>query len=371
MYQAYYDGTYNGQNFLRLKERTLKEYKMQSREETYAAIESNLSTLGDPYTKLLDPSKFAFVTGSKKGGQSSGVGIEIAYPKDRSVEGLLVVNTQPGSPAERSGILPNQLLVQIDSSPTAGMSIYEAAGLLKGEKGTVVSVLVRDEKTSGVRTVELTRDALRRTNVGSKFCEAGEAGGEPSGYIRLSSFSDETDLEVRKAVRDLKSQGSAEYFLDLRNNGGGSFDAGVNVARIFIDQGTIVNIADAKGIKDYYDAKNAAEDSSTPLTVLVNGGTASAAEVLSGALQDNKRAVLVGERTFGKGLIQTLVRLSDGSGVAVSVAKYQTPNEVDINKKGITPDVVVAAEGGGGLPGVGEGGGCEIVATVKERRGGS
>ncbi|QDZ20706.1 C-terminal processing protease [Chloropicon primus] len=335
VYQAYYDGTYNSQNWFKLKEKTLKEYSMTTRKDTYAAIESNLSLLDDPYTKLLEPSKYAFITGNKKGGSVSGVGLEIAYPKNKSEEGILVVNSQAGSPAERSGIKSNELLLEIDGSPTSGMSLYEAASLLKGEKGTVVRVKVRDQENN-VASLDLERDALTRKNVGSNFC----ALDSPTGYIRLSSFSDETDLEVRKAVQELQSKGIQEYVLDLRNNGGGSFNAGVNVARVFMNEGVIVNIADSKGIKDYYEAKNAAEDSSSRLTVLVNGGTASAAEVLAGALQDNKRAVLVGEKTFGKGLIQTLVKLSDGSGVAVSVAKYQTPNEIDINKKGIMPNVV-------------------------------
>ena len=338
VYQAYFDGTYNGNNWFKLKDKTLKDYGgMATRNDTYAAIESNLSVLDDPYTKLLDPSKYAFIKGNKKGGGVSGVGLEIAYPKDKGTDGIVVVNTQPGSPAEKSGLKSNQILTRIGDASTTGMSIYEAAGLLKGEKGTTVSIQVRDQGSSEVSTYDLERKSLSRTSVSSKFCSTAGA----RGYIRLGSFSDLTDVEVRKAVQDLKSSGATEFVLDMRNNGGGSFDAGVNVARIFINEGVIVNIADSKGIKDYFEAKNAAEDASSPLTVIVNGGTASAAEVLAGALQDNKRAALVGERTFGKGLIQTLVGLSDGSGVAVSVAKYQTPNETDINKKGIMPDKVL------------------------------
>lgn len=256
-----------------------------------------------------------------------------------------MVNTQQGSPAAAAGIQSNDILVQIDETSTKGMSIYEAAGLLKGEKGTTVTAVVRNEGGS-VSTYKLEREILSRTNVSSAFCSlegsnSSSNSSRPAGYIRLGSFSDETDLEVRKAVKAMKSDGASQYVLDMRNNGGGSFNAGVNVARVFINEGVLVNIADNKGIKDYFEAQNAAEDASSPLTVVVNGGTASAAEVLAGALQDNKRATLVGEKTFGKGLIQTLVRLSDGSGVAVSVAKYQTPNGTDINKKGIMPDTVL------------------------------
>ena len=340
VYQAYVDGTYNGQNWFKVKDRALKSYQMNTRKDTYAAIENTLSTLDDPYTKLLDPSKYAFITGNKKGNSISGVGIEIAYPKDKATEGLLVVNTQPGSPADRSGVKSNQVLLQIDEKSTSGMSLYEAAALLKGGEGTSVSIKIREQGSSTsttTTTYDLKRAPLSRTAVSSTFCSLDS----PTGYIRLGSFSDQTDLEVRQAVKNLKSDGASRYVLDMRNNGGGSFDAGVNVARVFMNDGVIVNIADSKGIKDYFEAKNAAEDASSPLTVVVNGGTASAAEVLAGALKDNKRATLVGEKTFGKGLIQTLVKLSDGSGVAVSVAKYQTPNEIDINKIGIMPDTVL------------------------------
>ncbi len=266
VYQAYYDGTYNGQNWFKLKERTLKENGMQSRKETYAAIESNLSTLGDPYTKLLDPSKYAFITANKKGGKVSGVGLELAYPKEGSGdEGILVVNTQPGSPAEKSGVASNDILLQIDDRPTAGMSLYEAAALLKGEQGTHVSVKVRrggdgppSSSSPGADTLDLERTALRRQAVSSNFCDLGAtaadagtsesgAGQRAAGYIRLSSFSDLTDVEVRAAVSRLKSEGVSNYVLDMRNNGGGSFESGVNVARIFINEGVIVNIADSKG----------------------------------------------------------------------------------------------------------------------------
>lgn len=164
------------------------------------------------------------------------------------------------------------------------------------------------------------------------------------GYIRVATFSRQTTEKVRAALQDLTAKGADRLVLDVRNNGGGLFPSGVEVARMLINKGDIVLIADSDGVRDIYEADGGALDTSTPLVVLVNRGTASASEVLSGALKDSKRAVIAGEKTFGKGLIQTLVELSDGSAVAVTVAKYQTPAGIDINKIGIAPDVVLTPE---------------------------
>jgi C-terminal peptidase prc len=168
--------------------------------------------------------------------------------------------------------------------------------------------------------------------------------GSDVGYIRLASFNKQTTEKFRQALLDLQKSHPARMVLDFRNNGGGLFPSAVEVGRMLIDKGDIVLIADANGVRDVYEADGTAIDSRTPITVLVNRGTASASEVLAGALKDGGRATLVGENTFGKGLIQTLVPLSDGSAVAITVAKYQTPAGVDINKVGISPNTQLDAE---------------------------
>lgn len=287
--------------------------------------------------------------------------------------GLQVVETQPDSPAERAGIEANDVLLDIEHRPTNDMTIYEAARLLTGDEGTTARVTLRkaNAPTSTEPTqVDIVRERLRQPTLRSKVCRPSDASDEsaaPSpaegptvGYLKLRSFSDTSGLDVRETVKAMKREGVSRFVLDLRNNGGGSFDAGVSVVRVWLDEGVIVNIADSKGIKDYYEAKQAAVDSKTPLVLLVNGQTASAAEVVAGALQDNRRATLVGEQTFGKGLIQTLVPLSDGSGVAVTVAKYQTPNGIDINKVGITPDKQNASIPEGGDP-------CVVAAAAIDK----
>jgi len=165
----------------------------------------------------------------------------------------------------------------------------------------------------------------------------------PLGYIRLNQFNANATVELAKAVQRLEGQGAEGYILDLRNNPGGLLQAGVEIARLWLDSGTIVYTVNRQGIQDSFEADGPAL-TQDPLVVLVNQGTASASEILAGALQDNGRAALVGEKTFGKGLIQSLFELSDGSGLAVTVAKYETPSHRDINKLGITPDRVVPLE---------------------------
>ena len=162
------------------------------------------------------------------------------------------------------------------------------------------------------------------------------------GYIRLTQFNSNAADDMELAIEDLESQGAQGYVLDLRNNPGGLLQAGVEIARLWIDEGAIVYTVNRQGIFDGFNATDSAM-TDAPLAVLVNRGTASASEILAGALQDSGRAVLVGDRTFGKGLIQSLFDLSDGSGVAVTVAKYETPSHRDINQLGIEPDEVVDA----------------------------
>ena len=164
--------------------------------------------------------------------------------------------------------------------------------------------------------------------------------GMPIGYIRLSQFNANAALELANAINSMEEQGATAYILDLRNNPGGLLQAGIEVARQWLDSGIVVYTVNRQGIQGSFEAFGPAS-TQDPLVILVNQGTASASEILAGALQDNGRAQLVGETTFGKGLIQSLFELSNGSGLAVTIAKYQTPNHRDINKLGIKPDVEV------------------------------
>ena len=209
--------------------------------------------------------------------------------------------------------------------------------------GTQVSLTIQasGKPLEDIRTVELIRD---RISLNSVFANLDQQSSDLSiGYIRLSQFSANATREVAAAVTDLEKQGARAYILDLRNNPGGLLQAGIEIARLWLDEGAIVYTANRQGTLDNFSAAGTAL-TDAPLAVLVNQGTASASEILAGALQDNGRAVLVGEKTFGKGLIQSLFELPDGAGLAITVAKYETPSHRDIHKQGITPNLSVAQE---------------------------
>ncbi|KAK9806765.1 hypothetical protein WJX72_001801 [[Myrmecia] bisecta] len=342
--RAYVDKTFNGQSWFRVREKALKEAQLTERADTYAEIKRMLATLGDPFTRFLEPARFAAL---KRGtaGSVTGVGLEVGFDGgDGQNSQLVVITPSANSPADKAGIKPRDTIASIDGHPTQGMSLYEAGDLLQGQEGSEVKLTIIPHGGTNPRELTLTRQRIAFNPVTSQLCKGSSAAATASniGYIRVAVFSKQTAENVRAAIKALQSEGAERFVLDIRNNGGGLFPAGVEVARMFLDSGDIVLIADSNGVRDSYDANGTAIEPKAPLSVLVNRGTASASEVLSGALQDQKRATIAGERTFGKGLIQTVVELSDGSGLAITVARYQTPNGVDINKVGITPDILLA-----------------------------
>eukprot|EP00890_Picochlorum_soloecismus_P005104 jgi/Picsp_1/5595/NSC_02954-R1_protein len=344
--RAYVDKTFNGQSWFRVRENTLKKKNLLTREDTHAEIKSMLASLDDPFTRFLDPDQYKALKGSTSG-DVTGVGLEVSFTSSRkpsSENPLVVVAPSPGGPAEKAGIKAADEVIKIDGKPTSSMSLYEAGNALQGPVGSSVELTVQRPGMSNSRKdVKLVREKIDIKEVDAASCPVLDSK-EKIGYIRISKFSKRTADGVRDAILALRDKGVSRFVLDIRNNGGGVFAAGVQVGRMWINQGNIVLIADSEGVRDVYEAEGGALDSETPLTVLVNKGTASASEVLAGALKDNKRAGIVGENTFGKGLIQTLVELSDGSAVTITVSKYQTPNGIDINKKGIDPDIRLSEE---------------------------
>ncbi len=351
--RAYLDPSFNHQNWYKVRKK-FNSRNLESREDTYRAIEELLASLDDPYTRFLPPERFATMTTSTAG-NLTGVGLQIAVDPETAT--LVVISPIEGSPAEKAQLQPLDRIVAIDGVPTQGLTLDECAEKMRGEIGSKVRLTVvrnrqgklppfdRTNELDGKEEiggdpegdrfeVELIRETIRVNPVVARL---NEDNGHKIGYIRLSQFNGNAAAEVAKAIREQEAAGAEAYVLDLRGNPGGLLAAAIEIARLWIPEGPIVYTVDRQGIADTYQATGQVL-TQKPLAVLVNGGSASASEVVSGALQDSGRAVLVGTRTYGKGLIQSLFTLEDQSGLAVTVGRYETPNHRDINKVGIAPD---------------------------------
>lgn len=338
--RAYVDDTFNHQNWWQVRQNLMTQ-RLENREQSYTAVQKMLASLDDPFTRLLKPDQYRSLQ-TNTSGELTGVGLQIAL--DPETGKLRVIAPIAGSPADRAGIQPADMILQIDGISTQGLSLDEAAERMRGPVGTPVTLtVVRHGSSSSDLKVIRDRIALNPVVADLRTQPKPDGSSLKIGYIRLTQFNANATLEVSHAIHRLEKQGAEAYVLDLRNNPGGLLQAGIETARLWIDRGTIVYTVNRQGNLGSFEATGQAltED---PLVVLVNQGTASASEILAGALQDSGRARLIGERTFGKGMIQSLFDLSDGSGLAVTVAKYETPAHHDINKRGISPDMTVSLD---------------------------
>ena len=303
-----------------------------NKKDAYEAIRGMLATLDDPYTRFLDPREFKEMQ-IDTSGELSGVGIQLSLDKD--TKELIVISPIDGSPASRADVKPKDVITQINGKSTKGMSTEDAVKLIRGPVGTKVSIQLRRNKTQIV-SVDLIRDRIEIHAVDSRLNTTPD--GSKVGYIRLKQFNANATKDMRAAIRELETKGAQGYVLDLRSNPGGLLMASIEIARQWLDDGVIVSTKTRDGVQDIKRASGKAL-TKAPVVVLVNEGSASASEILSGALQDNNRAILVGQKTFGKGLVQSVRGLSDGSGMTVTIAKYLTPSGRDIHKFGIQPNI--------------------------------
>ena len=334
--RAYLDETFNHQNWASVRQIALKQ-PLNGSESAYKEIEQMLASLDEPFTRFLRPEQYRSLQVNTSG-ELMGVGLQIALePKTGQLE---VVAPIAGSPADKAGIQPHDRILQIDGISTADLTLDDAAAKMRGAVGTKVSLVVEREGQSQ-REIELKRDRIAVNPVVAQLQTSSKE--VPIGYIRLTQFNANAVAEVAHAIASLEKQGADAYILDLRNNPGGLLQAGIEIARLWLDEGAVVYTVNRQGIQGSFEAFGPAL-THDPLVVLVNQGTASASEILAGALQDNGRAKILGETTFGKGLIQSLFELSDGSGMAITVAKYETPKHRDIHKLGIKPDILVSLD---------------------------
>jgi carboxyl-terminal processing protease len=334
--RAYVDETFNHQNWAVVRSQALKE-PLTDQKAAYVAIQNMLKGLDDPFTRFLDPEQYRNLQVSTSG-ELTGVGLQIALnPQTGKLE---VVSPIAGSPAEKAGLKPRDRILKIEGVSAEKFTLDEAANRMRGPVGSLVTLLIEREQ-EGQKEVKIVRDRITLSPVVAQLQSSPQ--GLPIGYLRLTQFNANAATDLAHAIADLEKKGATGYILDLRNNPGGLLQSGIEVARLWLDAGTIVYTANRQGIVGSFESFGPSL-TKDPLIILVNEGTASASEILAGALQDNGRAQLVGETTFGKGLIQSLFELADGSGLAVTIAKYETPNHRDINKLGIKPDKVVHQE---------------------------
>jgi len=334
VYRDYLDSTgkYNADRWQSLR-RNLLAKPYAGTEESYEAIRGMLASLDDPYTRFLDPKEFKEMQ-IDTSGELTGVGIQISLDKDS--KDIVVVSPIEGTPASRAGVQPKDVIVSIDGQSTKGMTTEDAVKLIRGKEGSEVTLGLR--RKGQVVQVPLVRARIEIHAVTSQLNTS--PSGRKVGYIRLKQFNANAAKEMRAAIRKLENEGADGYVLDLRSNPGGLLEASVDIARQWINEGTIVSTKTRDGIQDVRRATGNAL-TKRPVVVLVNEGSASASEILSGALQDNHRGQLVGQKTFGKGLVQSVRGLADGSGMTVTIAKYLTPSGTDIHKNGIKPDVAI------------------------------
>ena len=305
--------------------------KIKTDEDAYVAIGTMVASLNDPYTKFLDPKDFAEETNSIKG-SLKGIGIQIATKDGK----LVVIAPIEDSPAEKAGLVAEDEILEINGVSTKGITIDKAADKIRGEEGTTVTLMVK--RKSEVKSYSIVRKEIELKAVSTKIPNNVKLN-DDIGYIRLSSFiSKNAGTEFQNILSS--SRNKKGYIIDLRSNPGGLLTNAIFISNLLLPRGIIVSTVDRDGYKETQRSIGS-PITNKPLVVLINKGSASASEILSGALKDNKRAVLVGEKSFGKGLVQEINKLSNGAGVNITIQKYLTPNGTDINKKGIDPDILV------------------------------
>jgi carboxyl-terminal processing protease len=310
---------------------------------TNVAVAGMLAGLGDPYTVYLSADAIRALDEELKGGNFGGIGVYIG--KDPRT-GAVVVDPIEGNPAIKAGIRTADSIIAVNDQPVAGKPIDEVEQMIRGPRGTVVALRVKHLQpcpkdsssckpiyANQAATIRVTRDVVHVPSVVAKM------EGDYS-YVRLGDFGSTSADELRAAFLAAKAKGARGYILDLRNNGGGLLDAAVDVSSLFIPSGTIVSTIDRAGTTDVRSA-DGRSIGVQPLVVLVNKYTASSSEITAGALQDYHAATLVGTKTFGKGVVQSLYMIPDRGALKITTARYVTPNGRDIQHKGIVPDVVI------------------------------
>ncbi|WOD38576.1 S41 family peptidase [Nodosilinea sp. E11] len=330
--REYVDGSFNHTDWQATRQDLLsREYTSQ--EAAYTALRAALRRLNDPYTRFLSPAEYADLT-EQTSGEVSGIGVQLE--RNSQTGAVLVTGVGAGSPAEGAGVIVGDRIMLVDGQSTERLSAEGVLQQLRGAEGSQITLTI-SRNGGAPRTLILTRARMDLPTV--EYSQK-TVGGRPIGYIRLIEFNANAATQMASAIRTLSDAGVEGFVLDLRGNPGGLLMASIDISRMWLQHGPIVRTLDRSG-KDEAISANRTALTNLPLTVLVDGRSASSSEILTGALRDNNRATVVGTTTYGKALVQSLHGLTDGSGLTVTVAHYYTPDGTDISTKGITPDVTV------------------------------
>ncbi len=323
---SYYEPNLNRQDWLYWKDRYID--KINSIDDATVAIDSMLASLDDPYSVFMTKEEFQEQL-DQIDSKIIGIGVHITFESGK----IVILSVIEGSPAQKAGLQNGDLIIKVDDKETQGMSIQSVAAIIRGEKGSTVNITV----LRGDKKIEkkIVRDEIKIENVSHKMIDG-------YAYINVKNFIAETVAdEFSSAVEDAKKNKAKGYIIDLRGNTGGLLSNALYLSNMFLEQGDIVLIVNRNGVKNNIAAKYNPDAIKEPVVILINPLSASASEIFCGALKDNGRAVLVGETTFGKGLVQKVYSMPNSTGMNLTISRYLTPNGTDIHKVGIKPDYEV------------------------------
>jgi len=318
----------------KLQEKFVDKGKFDVQKMIYGAISGMVKSLGDPYTVFFPPEETKRFEEDVKG-VFEGVGMEIGIRKGQ----LQVIAPLEGTPAQRAGLRPGDKILKINDTPTSDLTIDEAVNLIRGPKGTEVTLTIFREEWEKTKEIKVVRDVIE---VPSLKWEMKEINGQKIAYIQLYQFSEKASFDFRKAAIEILESPAQKIILDLRNNPGGYLEVAQDITGWFLEKGKTVVIEDfGQGNKNEYKSQGPGTFSDYKVVILINQGSASGAEILAGALRDNRGILLIGEKSFGKGSVQELEKLKEGSSLKITVAKWLTPKGELITDVGLTPNIKV------------------------------
>ncbi len=333
--ESYKDLDVFSEVFSYVKQGYVDPQKANSKELMYGAINGMLQTLQDPFTRFMTPQAHKEME-TELSGQFGGLGIVITIKDNK----LVVISPIEDTPAYKIGVKSDDWITHIDGTSTSGITLQDAVGKMRGPQGTQVTITIARRGEANPISFTITRDIIKIKSVKAEILD------DKIGYIRITGFNNNTVDEFNETFKEVSKVNPEYIILDLRNNGGGTLQASVGISSKFLSANSLVVYTQGReGTPQIrYVAENSEAKVKSKIIVLINGGTASGAEILAGALKDHKKGILIGKKTFGKASVQTVYNLSDGSGLALTTAHYYTPAGNIIHGKGIEPEIVIEEE---------------------------